>query len=55
MKFLTMHSCEGLEFPLVAIPGVGLLGEQADRKDEDARLLYVAMTRATRELVVVGA
>lgn len=55
VKFLTMHSCEGLEFPLVAIPGVGLLGEQADRKDEDARLLYVAMTRATRELVVVGA
>jgi superfamily I DNA/RNA helicase len=55
VKFLTMHSCKGLEFPLVAIPGVGLLGEQEDRKDEDARLLYVAMTRATRELVVVGA
>ena len=54
VKFLTMHSCKGLEFPLVAIPGVGLLGEQEDRKDEDARLLYVAMTRATRELVVVG-
>lgn len=55
VKFLTMHSCKGLEFPLVAIPGVGLLGEQEDRKDDDARLLYVAMTRATRELVVVGA
>ena len=55
VKFLTMHSCKGLEFPLVAIPGVGLLGEQEDRKDEDARRLYVAMTRATRELVVVGA
>ena len=54
VKFLTMHSCKGLEFPLVAIPGIGLLGEQEDRKDEDARLLYVAMTRATRELVVVG-
>ena len=23
VKFLTMHSCTGLEFPLVAIPGAG--------------------------------
>jgi superfamily I DNA/RNA helicase len=23
VKFLTMHSCKGLEFPLVAIPGLG--------------------------------
>lgn len=49
-----MHSCKGLEFPLVAIPGVGrAVGE--GRKDEEARLLYVAMKRATRELVVAGA
>lgn len=54
VKFLTMHSCKGLEFPLVAIPGVGMLGVDEQRKEEDARLLYVAMTRATRELVVVG-
>ncbi len=54
VKFLTMHSCKGLEFPLVAIPGVGTLGVDEIRKEEDARLLYVAMTRATRELVVVG-
>jgi len=54
VKFLTMHSCKGLEFPLVAIPGVGTLGVDEQRKEEDARLLYVAMTRATRELVVVG-
>ena len=50
VKFLTMHSCKGLEFPLVAIPGAGRVAES----EEDARLLYVAMTRATRELVVVG-
>lgn len=55
VKFLTMHSCKGLEFPLVAIPGVGRLGVNEQRKDEEARLLYVAMTRATRELLVVGA
>lgn len=54
VKFLTMHSCKGLEFPLVAIPGAGRAEVDAGRKDEEARLLYVAMTRATRELVVVG-
>jgi superfamily I DNA/RNA helicase len=54
VKFLTMHSCKGLEFPLVAIPGVGRAEVDEKRKDEEARLLYVAMTRATRELVVVG-
>ena len=53
VKFLTMHSCKGLEFPLVAIPGVGRGTGEALAEDE-ARLLYVAMTRATRELVVVG-
>jgi superfamily I DNA and RNA helicase len=53
VKFLTMHSCKGLEFPLVAIPGAGRAVD-AGRKDEEARLLYVAMTRATRELVVFG-
>jgi len=54
VKFLTMHSCKGLEFPLVAIPGAGQMGVEDGRKEADARLLYVAMTRATRELVVVG-
>ncbi len=52
VKFLTMHSCNGLEFPLVAIPGAGRAVNEV-RKDEEARLVYVAMTRATRELVVV--
>lgn len=52
VKFLTMHSCKGLEFPLVAVPGVGLLGERGRRSEADIRLLYVAMTRATQELVI---
>ncbi len=53
VKFLTMHSCKGLEFPLVAIPGAGRAVDEG-LKDEEARLLYVAMMRATRELIVVG-
>lgn len=52
VKVLTMHSCKGLEFPLVAIPGLNLLGETPEHQEEDARLLYVAMTRATRELLL---
>ena len=55
VKFLTMHSCKGLEFPLVAIPGVGRGGAGEVLTEDEARLLYVAMTRATRELVMVGA
>ncbi len=51
VKFLTMHSCKGLEFPLVAIPGAGRAVDEG-RKDEEARLLYVAMTRATKELIL---
>lgn len=52
VKFLTMHSCKGLEFPLVALPGIGNLGLNSLRDDSDTRLLYVAMTRATQELLV---
>lgn len=55
VKFLTMHSSKGLEFPLVAIPGVGRGGIGEELTEDEARLLYVAMTRATRELVMVGA
>jgi len=51
---VTMHSCKGLEFPLVAVAGVEPLAEGAERSPEEAKLLYVAMTRATRELVVSG-
>ncbi|MCK9387418.1 MAG: NERD domain-containing protein [Sulfuritalea sp.] len=51
---VTMHSCKGLEFPLVAVAGVEQLAEGSERTPEEAKLLYVAMTRATRELVVSG-
>jgi superfamily I DNA/RNA helicase len=49
---LTMHASKGLEFPVVAIPGVGQMpGDGADEREE-ARLFYVAATRATQRLVI---
>ena len=50
VKLLPFHSGKGLEFPLVAIPGVGT----TDSDEAEARLLYVAMTRATQTLLVTG-
>ncbi len=52
IKVLTMHASKGLEFSVVAVPGVGLMpGANLDEKDE-ARLFYVAATRATQKLIV---
>lgn len=51
---VTMHSCKGLEFPVVVIPGADRIQGAVDLPPEEAKLLYVAMTRATRELVVSG-
>lgn len=51
VKFLTIHNSKGLEFPLVAIMG-GRIVEQAKTDVEAAKLLYVAMTRATSQLVM---
>jgi hypothetical protein len=52
VKLITFHGSKGLEFPLVAIPDANLQGNKDVMAEEDARLLYVAMTRATRELIV---
>ena len=54
VMFLTMHSCKGLEFPLVAIPGIRDTRQGGYMNQEETRLLYVAMTRATHELIVSG-
>jgi len=51
VKFLTMHNSKGLEFPLVAIMG-SRIAEQGKTDIEAAKLLYVAMTRATSQLVM---
>lgn len=52
IKVMTMKVSKGLEFPIVAIPGVGSMpAPGADEKDE-ARLFYVAATRATDKLLL---
>ncbi len=54
VKLLPFHSSKGLEYPIVIIPGAGLLPAPDMLNDEEARLLYVAMTRATSQLLVTG-
>jgi hypothetical protein len=53
VKLITYHSSKGLEFPLVAIPGVCISTDDDKAAEDEARLLYVAMTRATKELLVL--
>lgn len=49
------HGSKGLEFPVVAPCGVGQMpGEGEDEKDE-ARLFYVAATRAMQRLAIAAA
>jgi superfamily I DNA/RNA helicase len=47
-----MHASKGLEFPVVALPGVGQMPAQGEDEHEEARLFYVAATRATQRLVI---
>ena len=49
---MTMHASKGLEFPLVAIPGVGQMPVAGADEREEARVFYVAATRATQRLVI---
>ena len=54
VKLITMHSSKGLEFSTVATCGVGALGLEKERTEDEAKLLYVAMTRATENLLVTS-
>lgn len=53
-KLMTMHSSKGLEFPVVAIPGLGYLPAEGADPVTEAKLLYVAMTRSTDKLLLTG-
>jgi Nuclease-related domain./UvrD/REP helicase. len=52
IKVMTMHVSKGLEFPVVAIPGMGRMPEPDEDVAGEARLFYVAATRATHKLMV---
>lgn len=51
VRFLSMHNAKGLEFPCVAIGGLGEL-KKIEEIDDDIRLTYVAITRATHEAFI---
>jgi hypothetical protein len=52
IKVMTMKVSKGLEFPVVALPGVGHMPAPGEDEKEAARVLYVAATRATQILVI---
>ena len=54
VKVMTLHSSKGLEFPVVAIIGLGFMPHVPEDPSDDARLLYVGMTRATERLVMTA-
>jgi hypothetical protein len=53
VRVISMKSSKGLEFPVVIIPGLGQMPAAAEDETQEARLLYVAMTRATERLVLL--
>lgn len=55
VKVMTIHSSKGLEFDTIFVPGLcGIsTGEDLETRASEARLLYVAMTRALGKLVML--
>jgi len=54
VKLMTMHASKGLEFPVVFVAGLGFLPNKHSTDTDEARLLYVAMTRAVQQLEMSG-
>ena len=52
IQIMTMKVSKGLEFPVVALPGVGHMPAAGEDEQEAARVFYVAATRATHRLVI---
>jgi hypothetical protein len=52
VSLVTFHSSKGLEYPVVAIPGLGFLPNPNEPEPDQVRRTYVAMTRPTERLIV---
>ena len=52
IKVMTMKVRKALEFPVVALPGVGHMPAEGEDEKKAARVFYVAVTRATQRLVI---
>ena len=52
IQIMTTKVSKGLEFPVVALPGVGHMPAKGEDEVEAARVFYVAATRATQRLVI---
>jgi hypothetical protein len=52
VRLLSMHTAKGLEFPCVGVAGLGLLGRHGESVEDSVRLTYVAVTRATHEVLL---
>ncbi|MGB2882715.1 MAG: 3'-5' exonuclease, partial [Rhodoferax sp.] len=52
IQVMTMKVSKGLEFPVVALPGVGHMPAVGEDEKEAARVFFVAATRATQRLVM---
>ena len=52
INVLTMRVSKGLEFAVVMLPGVGQMPAPGEDEKEEARVFYVAATRATQRLVI---
>jgi superfamily I DNA/RNA helicase len=49
---MTMKVSKSLEFPVVALPGVGHMPAAGEDEQEAAQVFYVAAARATQRLVI---
>ncbi|GAA0424854.1 nuclease-related domain-containing DEAD/DEAH box helicase [Cocleimonas flava] len=54
VTIMTIYSSKGLEFPVVAVSGVGFMPRKNHNKISEAKLLYVALTRSTEKLLVTS-